>query len=73
MAGTVDLTGAIFFGLGALLMAALTTWPRLWIAISLNRVQTERGLERHGTTLRILTAAGIFGCLVMVVVSLSGR
>ena len=73
MPGTVDLTGAIFFGLGALSMAALTTWPRLWIAISLNRAQTEKGLERHGTSLRVLTAAGMFGCLVMAVVSLSGR
>ncbi|HEY0313145.1 MAG TPA: hypothetical protein VGC56_11695 [Allosphingosinicella sp.] len=60
-----DVTGAVFFGLAALWMAALTRWPRLWIAMSVNRRVMREQFARKERQLRIVTTLGIPLCGIM--------
>lgn len=67
-----DIIGAVFFGVCALLTAALTRWPSLWLVISFNRNAMRPYLERSGDTLRILTAIASAGGLLMAAIAFYG-
>jgi hypothetical protein len=67
-----DIVGALFFGCCALLTAALTRWPSLWITAAINRNAMRQYLERSAGTLRILTAVASVGGLLMAALSVYG-
>jgi hypothetical protein len=67
-----DLIGAAFFACCAIFMAALTKWPSLWVAISLNRKEMRRHLAKSAVNARVASAIGALLCLIASIYSLFG-
>ncbi len=67
MAHQPDLVGTIFFGLCAVALLCLTLWPRLWIALSVNRRWARKAFGRTQRLLSVVsgigTALGVYASL----------
>ncbi len=57
-----DLIGVAFFTLCTVCMLCLTRWPRLWIALSVNRRWAIEEFPRKCRALLILTRLGAVLC-----------
>ena len=65
MASEPDLIGTVFFSVGAIFLLCLTRWPRLWIAISLNRRWATEEFGRKAKLLSVMTGFGALVCACM--------
>jgi hypothetical protein len=62
MSSQPDFVGAVFATVCAVLMICLTRWPRLWIALSINRRWATEELKRKRKILPIMTGIAALLC-----------
>ncbi|MBJ7485472.1 hypothetical protein [Brevundimonas sp.] len=72
MSSEPDYVGAVFFAICGVLMICLTRWPRLWIAMSINRRWAVEEFKRKRKILPIMTALAALLCAFAVAQSLLG-
>jgi len=72
MSNEPDYVGAAFFAICGVLMICFTLWPRLWIAMSINRRWAVEEFRRKRKILAVMTGLGALLCAFAVAESLLG-